>query len=192
LTWRALEPRDALELMRGYEKPWWVGGGWALDLFLGERTRQHDDLDVVVLRGDQERVWDHFAGWDLEVVDGAELRPWRGERLELPVHNLWARRTGGPWELELLLMESDAREWRFRRDERITLPLAQVGMERDGVPHLVPEIPLLYKAKAPRADDEADFASVLPQLSDGRRRWLARAIRSQDPSHPWLAALETE
>lgn len=192
MTWRSLEPRDALELMRGYGRPWWVGGGWALDLFVGRTTREHADLDVVVLRAHQERVWDHFAGWDLEVVDGAGLRPWRGERLELPVHNLWGRRTDGPWEVELLLMESDARVWRFRRDGRITLPLAQVGMERDGVPHLVPEIPLLYKAKAPRASDEADFASVLPRLCTGRRRWLARAIRSHDPSHAWLEALEAE
>jgi len=157
LTWRALEPRDALELMRGYDGPWWVGDGWALDLFLGRTTREHADLDVVVLRDDQERVCDHFAGWDLQVAHGGELRPWRGERLELPLHNLWARRTEGPWELELLLMESNGHEWRFRRDERVTLPLAQVGMERDGIPHLAPEIPLLYKAKEPRPSDEADF-----------------------------------
>lgn len=191
-AWRALGPNDALELMRGYERPWWVGGGWALDLFAGRATREHADLDVVILREDQECVWDHFAGWDLQVVDGAELRPWWGERLELPVHNLWARRTEGPWELELLLMESDGREWRFRRDERVTLPLTQVGMERDGIPHLAPEIPLLYKAKDPRGNDDADFASVLPQLDDGRRRWLARAIRSQDPSHAWLGALDNK
>lgn len=188
-AWRALEPRDAIELMRGYDGPWWVGGGWALDLFLGRRTRVHADLDVVVPRDDQRRLRDHFAGWDIQVAAGDELRPWQGERVELPLHDLWARRSAGPWELELLLMESDGRAWRFRRDQRVTLPLERVGMERSGIPHLAPEIPLLYKAKEPRASDEADFAEVVTELPPERRAWLRKALALQDQAHGWLARL---
>ena len=48
MAWERLDPRAALELMQGDDGWWAVGGGWALDLFLGRTTREHDDLDVVV------------------------------------------------------------------------------------------------------------------------------------------------
>jgi hypothetical protein len=67
-AWRALEPSDAVELMRGYDRPWWVGGGWALDLFVDRRTRVNDVVDVVVRRRDQAAFRTHFNGWDLQVA----------------------------------------------------------------------------------------------------------------------------
>ena len=188
--WKRLEPRDGLTLMRGYERPWWVGGGWALDLFLGSSTRDHEDLDLVVFRDDQRAVREHFAGWDLHVAHEGRLTPWAGERLEPPLHTLWARSDPkSPWELELLLMESSDGMWHYRRDPRVTLELSQVGLVRDGIPFLAPEVPLLYKSKAPRERDDADFAAVVHELDPMRRAWLADAIRSQDASHGWLEAL---
>lgn len=190
MAWKPLVPADAARLLRGYDRPWWVGGGWALDLFLDRATRSHDDLDVVVLRQDQEVVRRHFADWELHVAHRGALTPWNGVRLELPLHGLWARRDArGPWEVELLLMESDGVRWLFRRDPRISLPLERVGLRRNGVPFLAPEIPLLYKAKHPRERDEADFRAVLPELPPDRRAWLRAALASQEPAHPWLAAL---
>ena len=58
---------------------------------------------------------------------------------------------------------------------------------------LAPEIVLLYKSKAPRATDEADFHNTLPRLSDVARRWLTVALAHADRAHPWIAPLrETE
>jgi hypothetical protein len=106
------------------------------------------------------------------------------------VHTVWARpATGALWELELFLMESDGSRWQFRRDPRVTLELERVGLERGGVPYLAPEIALLYKAKQPRAHDEADFEVVLPRLTPARRSWLRTALASQDSRHPWLPRL---
>jgi hypothetical protein len=80
--------------------------------------------------------------------------------------------------------------WICRRDSRIRLPRARL-VERtgDGIPYAAPEIALLFKAKAVRAKDEEDFASVLPLLESSRRRWLADALRLVHPGHPWLEAL---
>jgi hypothetical protein len=190
VTWRRVEPHEAAALMRGYARPWWIGGGWALDLFLGRETREHGDIDVVVFRSDQEHAWRHFAGWDLQIAHEGALTPWGGEQLELPVHTVWARPSADAlWELELFLMESDCARWRFRRDPSVTLELERVGLERDGVPYLAPEIALLYKSKQPRAHDEADFEAVLPELPPERRRWFRAALASQDRGHPWLSRL---
>lgn len=191
MEWRPLTPADAAGLMRGYERRWWVGGGWAIDLFLGRTTRPHDDVDVVVPRDEQQLVHAHFAGWDLQTAHEGRLTPWHGERLELPIHVIWCRPDPcSPWHLELLLMEVATGRWRFRRDPRITLELDRIGLVRDGIPYLAPEIPLLYKSKEPRERDEADLAAVLGELPEARRAWLAGALRLHDPAHPWLPRLE--
>ncbi len=58
-----------------------------------------------------------------------------------------------------------------------------------GIPHARPEIALLFKAKATRAKDEADFAAVLSHLEPEARRWLAGALAVVAPGHRWLGAL---
>jgi len=55
--WEPLRPDDAVELLRGLDVPWWIAGGWSLDLFLGYESRPHVDLDVEGrLHQTQERV----------------------------------------------------------------------------------------------------------------------------------------
>jgi hypothetical protein len=55
--------------------------------------------------------------------------------------------------------------------------------------YLRPEIQLLYKAKAPRAKDEADLKALLPAFGRGERTWLAKALEMSAPGHEWLPAL---
>lgn len=38
-------PRQVLSLLDGFGKPWWVAGGWAVDLFIGRPTRPHKDIE---------------------------------------------------------------------------------------------------------------------------------------------------
>ncbi len=85
---------------------------------------------------------------------------------------------------------SDGDTWICRRDERIRLPYDQV-IERtaDGIPYGRPEIVLLFKAKAARPKDDADFLAVLPHLGRERRRWLADALELVHPGHTWLERL---
>jgi hypothetical protein len=46
IAWRALEPAIARHIMNVVDAPWWIAGGWAIDLFVGTRTRAHKDLDL--------------------------------------------------------------------------------------------------------------------------------------------------
>jgi hypothetical protein len=46
--WDAWSPREAAARLAGVDVPWAVAGGWALDLFRGEVTREHSDLEIAV------------------------------------------------------------------------------------------------------------------------------------------------
>ncbi|TXR56801.1 nucleotidyltransferase domain-containing protein [Quadrisphaera setariae] len=54
----------ALDLLRLFERAGievWVDGGWGVDALLGEQTRPHADLDVVVLVADVPRARELLA-----------------------------------------------------------------------------------------------------------------------------------
>jgi uncharacterized protein YecT (DUF1311 family) len=54
---------------------------------------------------------------------------------------------------------------------------------------MAPEIVLLFKAKHARPKDEADFAGTLDALGVAQRAWLADALATVHPGHPWLQLL---
>lgn len=169
-------PAEAAALLAHVDAPWWVAGGWALDLFLGGWTREHDDLDVAILRRDEARVRDALPGWDVELGDDERAL-------------LCRPRPDAPWAFELHLHEADGETWRYARDARVTRPLATLGGERAGIPYLAPEVALLLKARAPRAVDERDFDRVRPALAPEASAWLRAALETAHPGHPWIARL---
>ncbi|MEJ7812349.1 MAG: hypothetical protein WKG32_18205 [Gemmatimonadaceae bacterium] len=178
--------------LRSFGSPWAIAGGWALDLALGHESRTHADVDIAVFRDDQGALRAHFAGWTLTYMDAGERHSWApGRWLELPVHEVYAASPdpAGP-TLELLLNERAGTDWVFRRDPAIRLPIARaLRTTASGLPVLAPEIVLLYKAKAPRAHDDADFVMTHAVLSTAGRAWLADAIAHCHPGHRWLRAL---
>jgi hypothetical protein len=66
----------------------------------------------------------------------------------------------------------------------------RVSSSRDGIPYLCPEIVLLYKAseRSPK-NEAADFALARARLSDAAASWLACALETCHPQHPWLSHL---
>ena len=184
--------RAARELMRDFGAPWCVAGGWALDLYLGRVTREHADVELAIFRDDQTLLHRHLRGWTIDkVVNGSRL-PWPAdERLALPVHEIHARSSDDPpMALEFLMNERQADHWDFRRDARVTLPIARAILA--GVldyPVLCPEIVLLYKSNSSRAKDEADLIQARDALDGSHRAWLRLALETCRPGHPWLDAL---
>ena len=191
-SWRTLDPADAAKLLASNEAPWWIAGGWALDLFRGRRTRPHTDLDVGVLRRDVASVLDTLSNWEVfEAKDGRLTRLAAGCAPSRDVHSLWCRPTAtDPWAIELLLDEADGDTWVYRRESRIRRPMSTIVRQSpDRLRYLAPEIQLLYKSKAPRERDEADFAQICPLLAADARRWLHDALELTTPDHKWMAAL---
>lgn len=187
-------PEAVAALMKGYTRHWYIAGGWAIDLYLNRRTREHEDIEVAALRKSQKELRSHLAGWEFSkaLPGGRGLRRWEeGKWLEPPVHEVHARReTGEPSSLEILLNEAEGDFWRYRRNPAVTRPVADIGVTSQlNIPILRPEIVLLYKAKEPRARDANDLHSVLERLEPDARGWLSRAIGLCHPGHAWLNEL---
>ncbi|MFQ5908886.1 MAG: nucleotidyltransferase domain-containing protein [Thermoplasmata archaeon] len=181
------------ELMGTFPRPWYVAGGWAIDLHVGRVTRDHGDTEVAILRRDQEALRRHLPDWEFRhAVPGRreDLKAWGGgTRLERPIHEIHAVGPDGT-ELEILLNESTGGVWRFRRMMEIARPLSKLGhVSSPGIPYLAPEVVLLYKAEEPTAFDERDFQVARPLLGEEPREWLRISVEACYPEHPWLASL---
>ena len=184
---------EASTLFEHSGKPFWLAGGYAIDLFLGRETRAHEDLDLVIKRADQLSFQKALSGWDLKAADppgSGSLVPWAKDHFyELPIHNIWCRRSeNAPWELELLFSEFEGAEWVYRRNKSIRGPLGNFGWQSEGgLMVIAPEIQLLYKSRSPRPKDLQDLENSLPKLSSQQktslRDWIALDSGS---SHPWL------
>jgi hypothetical protein len=178
--------------MDGFTAPWCVAGGWSIDLFLDRVTRPHHDVELAIFREDQSLLRRHLGDWSFEKIVDGRREPWAsGEWLALPVHEIHGHTNRIPaLAIEFLLNECDASDWVFRRNPAVGLPLARaiVGSE-SRLPVLNPAIVLLYKAKSARPKDEADFAAARDALDAGSRAWLAAALRTCYPAHPWLDRL---
>lgn len=181
--------------MLNFDRPWFIAGGWAVDLFMGDVTREHKDIEIAILRRDQLALQRYLRGWELGKVipaSGEGTFIWQeGEWLELPIHEIRARRINPHLsELEVVFNESSEDEWRFRRNLLVRRPLSMVGQwTKDGIPFLSPEIVLLYKAKNPDSHDRADFENVLDILDEEQRRWLRQSIAVCHPGRTWLKHL---
>ncbi|MER5387975.1 amino acid transporter [Saccharopolyspora sp. NPDC002686] len=191
--WEPAAPADVHELFAGFPAPWWLAGGFAVELALGHSLREHGDIDVLVLRRDHLAVQDVLRGWELWAADppGA-LRPWRaGEVLPAGVCDVWCRPAADqPWRIQIMVDESEGECWTSRRNPRVRRSVWSIGrIGEGGIPYLAPEILLFYKAKNTRAKDETDFAALLPLLGAEQRRWLAEAIRDTCGAHQWLSRI---
>lgn len=199
-SWSPLSPQDAAAVFSSMDVPWWIAGGYAIDLFLGRATRHHDDIDVQVLRRDQHAVRIALDGWDVQEANrtmavAPETWPFhswgRDSALNPGVHDVWCRPCPeAPWALQLMIADTDNDDWLLRRMLRIRRPITSIGRRtQGGIPYIAPEIQLLYKAKEPLGKNEADFLHALPYLDRASRQWFAHALAITHPRHAWLDVL---
>lgn len=150
------------------------------------------------------------------VEPGPTTNLWTGWKLAMPAHvharppeadspNGLLRWVTPPYKelpddrnLELIINERAAGRWLLDAESGISLPWTEcVANSAWGIPIAVPEVLLFYKATAywgakrekARPHDKVDFEALAPLLADERRRWLADAIGTMVPDHPWLPQL---
>ncbi|MFI5623856.1 nucleotidyltransferase domain-containing protein [Nocardioides sp. NPDC051685] len=194
--WAPLTPAEVARELAGFDRPWWVVGGWAIEAATGYR-REHEDTDISLLSSDVPALVEFLAGrWHVwNNVDGV-LHP-LGERwtdVDEPDSQLWLRRdASSPWVLDIPLtpVSADGR-WTNKRVAGHVAEIDEVTwVAADGIRYLRPEIVLAYKARLRRPKDEPDLEATLPVLPRGRLAWLSTTLREIDPGHPWISRLQS-
>jgi len=174
--------------------PWFVAGGWALELLAGRVQRVHHDVDVIIPRHSQFELQKYLLARDWKLITPFEkrLESWPPHmRLELPRHQVHAHR--GDDFIDFLI--TDIHEvWRYRREPLIIRALERMSLSTEsGTPYLAPELVLLFKSRNTgnheRAKDQTDFERTLPHLEPERRAWLRWALTATAPDHPWISQL---
>jgi hypothetical protein len=187
--WDPLVPTELKVLMEGFEPPWWVVGGHAIEAFTGVR-RVHEDIDLVVFAdhvpqlraqlGERFHLWSNHGG-TFRIIDEEHPEPLH------PLSQIWMREDAqSRWRVDCILNPSSEGRWQSRHDGALVADLQEVTwVHTDGIRYLNPEVQLLFKAKHARAKDELDLATTWPRLSSEQRSWLRDAVRTAYPDHAW-------
>lgn len=188
-AWDAFDPAAAREFFDGFDRPWWVVGGWSIDAFTG-MPREHEDIDVSILARDVAALRAHVGErWHLwNAFDGA-LRPVTDRHPELvsPESQIWVRRdASSPWVLDIPITPDRDGLWTNKRLADHAVPVEDATWVTDGIRYLNPEITLLFKARLARPKDHRDFAKTWTMLSVGQQSWLSDAVQQLYPDHEWL------
>ena len=189
--WRPLDPPGVAALLAGFDRPWWLVGGWSIEAFTGV-PREHEDVDLSILACDVPALRAHLRdAWTPWSNSAGTLRP-LSDRFPEPFDaetQIWLRRdASSPWEVDLPLTPDRDGLWTSKRWSSHVAPVDDVTwVADDGIRYLRPEITLHFKARFQRPKDERDLEVALPLLTEDRRAWLHEAITATEgPDHPWL------
>ena len=192
--WEPLTPPQVSDVLSGFDRPWWIVGGWAVDAATGV-PREHEDVDVSMLARDVPALHTHLKDeWHVWTNNDGTLHPLSDEHPEprVPVNQLWLRRDArSPWVMDVILIADRDGQWVSRRDPEHVAPVEAVTwVHSDGIRYQRPEIVLLHKALAARRKDERDLRVTWPILDAAAQRWLTEQVARMHPGHRWLALLE--
>ncbi len=196
---KAWSPLTVLSVAKIFEKanfPWWIAGGYAIEAAVGNKIREHADIDVLVLRCDQADVHQYLRQWECWAADPpGRLRYWNAnETLNNAIKDIWCRKSPeDSWRFQLMLADVSGHYWVSRYDGHVKASLDDITrIDSDGVHYLAPHIQLYYKAKSPRSKDQLDFDAVVGMMSAKERAWLHQAISTSfSKSHDWLKRLDS-
>ena len=197
-----------------------ICGGYAIDLFLGQETRVHYDLDISVYWPDRDSIIQYMQGhgWTVYEACGGGMvhRITDLARQKRMKRNLFCVREGNTYfhvvdcgdnmfrcdiehipqtrldYIEFLFNTRIDRAFVYARNEKVTRDLEQAILYRGSIPYLSPELVLLYKSTdIEREGYQQDFALARERMSSESKAWLREALAICDPSgHPWIDVLD--
>jgi hypothetical protein len=192
--WDPLTPLQVAEVLRGFERPWWIVGGWAIDAATGV-PREHEDVDVSMRGSDVPALYELLKSeWHLWNNNDGALHPLTDAdpAPREPVNQLWLRRNArAPWVMDVILVPDRDGLWVSRRDPNHVASIEDVTwVHEDGIRYQRPELVLFFKAKDARPKDERDLVTTWPALDDPAQDWLRARIDETYPDHRWVAVID--
>ncbi|MGZ9724245.1 nucleotidyltransferase domain-containing protein [Rhizobium miluonense] len=191
-AWSPWPPSELAGRLKHASGVWYVVGGWALDLWHGTRTREHEDLEFAILPESMQEFREVLGELDFFTVHSGVIEHLAPTEVPPPhVSQLWGLDARNAcWRVDMMLERGTSSTWIYKRDPSIQAPRSEIIRISDtGIPYLAPAAVLLFKAKYLRDKDEADFARALPRLDFAERETLRRWLDLAHPNHQWLAAL---
>lgn len=190
--WEPLDPGRITAFMAGFDRPWWVVGGWSVEAFTGV-SREHEDLDISMLACDAT-AFRGFLGdrWTPWAVRSGTMRLFNDRFPDIERDGqVWVREhAGAPWVLDVPLTPDTDGLWTNKRWEAHVAPVEEVTwVAADGVRYLRPEVTIMMKAVHDRDKDRADLDATWPLLEEPERAWVRDTIALAHPGHAWLERL---
>ncbi|GAA4114048.1 nucleotidyltransferase domain-containing protein [Aminobacter aganoensis] len=191
-AWCPWHPAELAQRLAGISQPWCIVGGWALDLWHGQQTREHEDLEFTVLRHDQHIFRQALKGMEFHSAgNGIVERLPANEDAPPAISQIWCEDVAERcWRVDMMIEDGTPGRWVYKRDPAIVRQRTGiVGRTPDGIPYLKPAAILLFKAKYRRPKDEFDFEQALPKLEKPEREWLKTCLDISHPRHEWAGML---
>ena len=185
--WRSWTPEQVMRRLQGVDVPWAFIGGWALDLFRGSVSREHEDVEIAVPKASFWAIRDALPELEFTIVGAGRKWSLSDDVAFAMTHQTWGREpTSGDYVIDVFREPHDGDIWICRRHPSIRMPYTELFQRNaEGLPYVIPEVVLLFKAKLARPKDEQDLEGALPLLSPDATRWLVDAIERVHPGHPW-------
>lgn len=191
-SWDSWSPAELSRRLSRVSRPWCVVGGWALDLWHGKKTREHEDIEFTILREDLPLFRRELRDMEFYTVSDGVLERLAADRQpEAGISQIWCfDRPADRWRADMMIEPGTDERWAYKRDPQLTRPRSEmVALTAGGIPYLSPSAVLLFKAKRRRPKDEEDFARAMPGLLPAERLWLRECLERLHPNHPWADML---
>jgi len=196
-----------------------ICGGHAIDLFLGNKTRPHKDLDVSVYWQDRDKIVQHMLneGWSIyEPCGKPHLHKINNVADQMRIkENIWCIKNSNPHykftehksdmyavdfdnseqtELDFIEFLFNTRKdgyFLYEKNHEIKRSLNTAISTTNSIPYLSPEVVLLYKSSmADTPDYQLDFENTVNKMSAEQLAWFNKSLSIRYPNgHKWLRVI---
>lgn len=103
--WAPLSVPELCAVLSDIPVTWCIAGGWALDLHGGKQTREHGDIDVILLREQQRTAFRSLSqGWQLHKAEKGKLARWEDGEYLTSTKDIWVcKDNASPWAFQVML-----------------------------------------------------------------------------------------
>ena len=191
-AWDAWSPMQLAQKLNGVDAHWYVVGGWALDLWLGKQSREHEDLEFATSPKYVPKLASHLSELTFFEAKAGQLTACDvNQAFNNDVWQFWgADLSVGRWRVDMMMERGSPEFWEYKRSPSLRQPRDNaIRTNSHGIRYLAPANVLLFKAKHCRAKDEHDFEAALPHLTARDRSTLRRWLGLCHADHHWLRYL---
>lgn len=200
------------ELLKNHGFTYAFCGGWAIDLFIGEQTRKHGDIDILAYWPERDKIIQYMQSCGFQVYEMlgggkahhiTDIQDQRREKRNIfcctleceLVHFYPTDETDvlflefkhiGQTKLnfiEFLFNDKDGADLIYARNCAVRQPLTDAVLYRGGLPVLSPEMCLLYKSTdTEREGYQSDYDHAMAYMDEQQKHWLNDALAVMYPN----------